>query len=473
MKKLFVLLLCLSLVLLPACQSTPIVPPTGSWDDYFWWNHFIWDCDQNKPASFEMERVKEGGGTEKVSVSFDGDKYTITDDSGTRNYAHLIHDRYAEKIDGNYHYGDYFFLSDDADMTFEKYQKAMPLQDHMQLLLPTELVLGKTYVADSVECYGLVPKTIEKILSHIYTGETWEYFCEKSFFTTEVLETNDDNTEKQLLKRFDYNGNLLCEVALPLPYVSSVMELKNGDFCVALTYLYQYGKEQTIDRVICFSPKGEQRWQYTFPEDRNVYLDHLLQADDAIYCFGELKSDENGQEEELYILKLAADGTFVKERIAGGSQAENTRFVEIGKEGFTVYGTTRSTDGDFPFHSDHSYSTGFQVKVSSDLELSDAEKVDHELYSHYPRGYYKGTLIHSNHPVFAPVEEDRLPDETFTCAIIPFSSGYVILRSVYIEPNIFSPTYQSSESYYSQIIATYYNAFGMPVWQTVGKPFIG
>jgi hypothetical protein len=312
---------------------------------------------------------------------------------------------------------------------------------------------------------------MENVLSHIYTGETWQYFCENSFFTTEVLETKDGDTEKQLLKRFDYNGNLLCDVVLPLPYVSSVMELRNGDFCVALTYLYQYSNEETIDRVICFSPKGEQRWQYTFPEDRNVRLDQLLQADDAIYCFGELKSDNNGQDEELYILKLAADGAFVKEQIAGGSHDEHISFVEISQDGFTVYGITASTDGDFPFYAGAIYED-FRVQVSNDLELSGAEQYEHGIYGGFC-GYYKGAPMRTNHPIFMPTEKDRLPEDTYNCAIIPFSSGYVILRSVSIEPNIFSPTYYSSVSNYSQIIATYYNAFGMPVWQTVGKPFIG
>ena len=57
---------------------------------------------------------------------------------------------HTEKTDSGYLYGDYFFLTDDPNMTFEKYQKAVssPLNDHMQLLLPTELVIGKSALGE-------------------------------------------------------------------------------------------------------------------------------------------------------------------------------------------------------------------------------------------------------------------------------------------------------------------------------------
>lgn len=487
MKKLVALLLCLSLVLLSGCQLRifddlkemfqldTIVPPTGTEEDYYKWNAFFWDCEQNREASFEMQRIKEDGETDMVTVTYDCSKYTITDNAGTRTYSHLIHDTNAEIIDDNYHYSDYFFLTDDPNMTFEKYQKAMssPLNDHMQLLLPTELVLGKTGVADSVECYGLVPKAMENVLSCIYTGKTWEKFFETSFFTIEdrmdsAAKQNDTAAQKmQIIKRYDYDGRLLCSVTLPLPYASTFLELENGGFCVALTdYTQDIG-----NKIICFNAKGQQLWQYDFPDNRTISLWHMFQINDAIYCFGDLKAKENSGLGDIYFLKLSEDGTFVKEQIAGGSHNEYISFVEINQDGFTVYGQTGSTDGDFPFYAGTT-SEEFRVQVSNDLELSGAEQYEHSIYNG-PCGYYKSAPIHTNHPIFTPVEKDRLPEDTYNRAIIPFGSGYVILRSVRLEPYTFNPTYHSSQTYYIQIIATYYNAFGEPVWQTVGKPFIG
>ena len=141
MKKWIMLLLCLAMLLLPACQknNVSIDLPTGSDGDYVEWNRFIWACKREAKSDFVMLRDKADGSKERVTVTYDGESYAITDDSGTRSYAYLISDTYVEKSGDGYSYGDYFFLTNDANMTFEKYLSAQtsPLNDYMQTHLPS------------------------------------------------------------------------------------------------------------------------------------------------------------------------------------------------------------------------------------------------------------------------------------------------------------------------------------------------
>lgn len=483
MKKLFALLLCLSLLLLPGCQLqdlfqlATIVPPTGSEEDYRQWNDFIWKSKWGEECSVEIQRTYEDGSTEKIAVTYDKEKYTITDDAGTRSYAHLIYDRYAEEIDGYYHYGDYFFLTDDANLTFEKYRKSQStsLKDHMELLLPTELVLGKVGIAGEVECYGNAPKKIENILSAIVNGTGYsQEYCRNSFFVTEYHSNHffDGESESSKanfpLNRYDYDGNLLCSVEIPDWRTNKITEFDDGSFIVSLEDYTDDGEAE----LLYFSNNGKLQWHYVYPSNIELSLYHFFLLEDAFYVFGGINTNSYYEMDDLYIAKFSIDGTLLKEVTAGGSKSDVLQHVELSKNGFTLFARTNSSDGNFPVGSKE-HDKLFHVEVSTDLDFSELTCPIKKQFTPYPFGYYKGEIIYYDDPMLREKETDRLPEYTDLRAIIPWGNGYVLLRNNGIEGYAFSNPHFSSSGSYRHIIATYYNASGKPIWQTVSEPYLG
>lgn len=479
MKKLVALLLCLSLVLLTGCQMRifdelkdmfqldTIVPPAGSEDNYHHWNVFQWECKTGKSGSVTLTRSKDDGNSEDVVISFDGQNYSITDSAGTRTYAYLISSRHTEKSGSGYRYGDYFFLTDDPNMTFEKYQKAVssPLNDHMQLLLPTELVFGKSAVAEDVVCYGQVPKGFDSTLSSM-TPFSGIHFEERSFFLPVVA---GSGSMRHHLIRFDYAGKLLSTSETPLPQVYAMTELADGGFCAALSD----GTAENKNSLLRFNEDGKFIWQYDFPANRDVYLRYIFQTDGALYCFGTVDTDPSADTtlDDLYFAIFSMDGALLQERLAGGTDFEKLNHVTISNGGFTVYAATQSKDGDFPFSED-GYYADFQVQLSKELELSKAEvcpKMDY-IVRHY--GYHNGAPVYPGDQILTPHAEDQLPEKYSTVAIFAQDDGYVILRCYALEGYLFSNPYMSYRPVYRQLIATYYDAAGKPVWQTVSEPFL-
>ena len=468
MKKLFAILLCFSMLLLSGCQLQSlfqletIEPPTG---DYYGWNSFAWNCKMGTAGEFTFNRVKDDGASEDVMIRFDGQSYSITDSAGTRNYNYLISSMHTEKTDSGYLYGDYFFLTDDANMTFEKYQKAMssPLQDHMQLLLPTELVIGKTAVADAVECFGQSPKAFADVLSSMIPVGGIE-FEENSFFETVIA---GSGIMRNKLCRYNYNGDRLCSVEIPLPLLIAVAELEDGGF---LASLKDYANN-SANCLVRYNAEGKIVWQYDFPANRDVYLRYIFQIDNAIFCLGELNTDNTAMADDLYFAKFSMDGTLLKEKIAGGSDFEQLNHVTVSKNGFTVYAATQSKDGDFPFSED-GFAADFQVQLSKDLELSKAETGPETEYISRHYGYYNGAPVYPGDKILAAKAKDKLPRSFSTVAIFARDDGYVILRCCELERYLFSSPQMSYLPSYRQLIATYYDASGTPVWQTVSEPYV-
>lgn len=482
MKKLL-MLLCLCVLLLAGCSETVIEAPISDDEGYVKWNSFIWYCKWEDERSVSLQQIEPDGTTEDITVTFDGEKYTITDTAGTRSYTHVIIDRTMEKKGNDYHYGDYFFLTDDPEMTIEKYQKRQfPTNAD---LLPTELVLGKTGAADSVECFGLVPGAFGKVMSAFVDGQGHaEEYCKNSFFIASASGYTSPKAfyngkgngpiEKYILNRYDYKGNLLCSIEIPNSPLGRITEFDDGSFIVTL-YGSTYGNRQENGaEVMYYSKEGELQWHYVYPDWHGALFGKFFRIGNHFYGFGSWHTGTYGNYvDEIYIAKFSKDGELLADVIAGGSGEESLIAVEQSEQGFTLWGKTESSDGDFPVGSAKDAKL-FHVEVDYDLTFSELTCPAQKEYSPYPYGYYKGDPVGWKDPLMEIKDSDRLPENfgtESTIGLIPWGTGYVILRHHYIEEYAFSWD-NAMPGCYRQIIATYYNSFGYPVWQTVSEPYI-
>jgi hypothetical protein len=248
-----------------------------------------------------------------------------------------------------------------------------------------------------------------------------------------------------------------------------MIELADGGFCAALSD----GSAENKNSLLRFDAEGKFLWQYDFEANRDVYLRYIFQTDDALYCFGEVDTDPSADTtlDDLYFARFSMDGILLQEKLAGGTDFEKLNLVTVSKNGFTVYASTQSGDGDFPFSED-GYYVSFQVQLSKELELFKAEVCPEPDYILRHCGYHNGAPVYPGDPILTPHAEDQLPEEYSTVAIFAQDDGYVILRCYELEKYLFSNPLMSYQPKYRQLIATYYDASGKPVWQAVSEPYV-
>ena len=473
MKKTLLILLCLiTVLLLSACrQYAPVTTPTIDAEDIARWNQFQWDCKAGVASSVILNRTTEAGETEQITIAYDGDRYTFTDASGSRNYNYLFSHTNSQQTDEGYVYGDYFFLSDDPNMTYEQYQKAVQstLKDYMNLMLPTELIFGQVYDTEPIPAFGTTPDAMKNILNTL-TKESWAYFGESTFFTTVVYGQNlfisDTSVSKDhfLLNRYDYNGQLQCAVEIPSGRICAMTELSDGSFCVAVE------TANSEVEFMLFSSTGKLRWFYYLPDSQNISIRYLFHMGDALYGFGTANVGKPNYE-DLYMVKFSTDGSLLKSLTAGGSGTERLYHVSIFSNGFTITGDTTSGNGDFPLSADKE-ETPFRVQVSSDLVLSGLkEDPEAQLISQH-HGFHMGIGVYNDATIVIHKESDQLPEEAYAVGIFSWQTGYVIIRAVELEEHPFRNPKYDGQTYFHQLIITYYNADGQPVWQTSSAPYL-
>lgn len=462
MKKLFAVILCISLLFLPACQQSAKPTPSAPGEIPQGWNWFYWNALSGIPDSITYTRTADDAET-TITIAFNGTEFTISDEAGSRTYAHLINSPHCKKTYSGCEYTEYFLLSDDPEMTIEQYQQAMASQSNaFRDMAATEIIFEVPVATSSAVSYGEIPAEINTLLS-LQANKIVRLYGEHSIFLSSYVAMSSTQTA-HILERYDYFGTLLSTVTIKGSVITAVVEMNDGGFLVAV----QNYSEAQNDFLLCFDAEGNSRWEYSFSPDSSVYMPYLFQKDSDIYCFGEI--DAKGGD-DLYFCKFSTDGAFLAAQTIGGSNFDSLHHIEQTDTGFIIYGSTQSRDGDLPF-SKNGYGASFRAELSDDLAFSHAEAYPDSEYVFYHYGFHQGTPIYDNNPIMSPEEADRLPDGVISEGIFAFGDGYVILRIDTLSPYAFTSPAMSYQPHYRQLIATCYDADGNPIWQTVSEPYV-
>lgn len=388
-----------------------------------------------------------------VEVSYDLSAYTISDSAGRRTYRHCVMSTAKSE------YGtvtEYFFLTDDPEMTAEKYLSGKATE-------PTEVLYIDRRSFDAAEIFGNVPPEIEALMA-AQEGSIHSLYCPDSVFCIRYRLTMDSVQYAYVLERLDYAGKLLYSFDVK-GFPQEILELEDGGFAV-VTYSY----EDSLYELSCYGPDGVQRWVYSFDYGESVYVPALFARNGEIYCFGEVTPKNSSS--DICIWRISMDGQLVQEKHFTGSDFESIHRVEETDGGFTIYGSSQSGDGDFPFSKD-GYGEYFVAQVNAELELLSAEQSD-SCYGSIT-GYLKGTAVFDDDPILDISKKDNFP-EGMLCGvsgIFDWEEGYVVVRRVYYEIYQHGDPLISRVMYYSQKIVTCYDAGGNPIWQTAGGIQVG
>lgn len=144
MKRFLILLLCLLLagcaapVETPAQETDPsesrelrLVINDGHVEDPWDWNWFYhvttWGEGEpmDRSMSIHITNIYPDAGTFESTLSYDGSVYTLKTEDGIKTYPYLIYSPQQMPPQSEYDYAEHFLLSQDPDMTYDRYFKAM------------------------------------------------------------------------------------------------------------------------------------------------------------------------------------------------------------------------------------------------------------------------------------------------------------------------------------------------------------
>ena len=327
MKRTLSILLVLLILLLCGCQQETAIGLsilTGNTEtDIHQWSEFYYSpyLDPSREASIGLSNG--------CTLCWNGSEYTITNDRGTHSYSHIVYLPCVEEAEGGWYYRNEFVLTDNASLTREEF---------------LETGIGELVYVDAAFCksapiFGEAPDAVTNLIQRRMDSFLLSEYMHNSLFERDISGSMEDRQE--VLRRWDHNGNLLCEIHVD-GYSECFAELEDGGF---LATLHNYGRGTY--QVICYNSEGSIRWEVSLGDAELPDIKRIIVTPDGIYGFGTIRQEDRFQ--DLYICRVSADGKLAQEVCLGGTDYDTVDWVEVSAEGFTVYGSTQSTTAIFLF----------------------------------------------------------------------------------------------------------------------------
>lgn len=439
MKRIFPIVLAAALLLLPGCQ-------TESDGTVRNWNFFYWGTKMSQLSEATIFLFGDS------TLDWNGSEYTITGSSGKRSYQHLVEFIDIQEVPGGWNYINEYVLTNAPDLTLAEYRSSGG----------GETVYSGTFHCASAASFGEAPKAVTDLIDRHFDGIRLNVYLPGSVF--ERVISGSMESREELVSRWSYSGELLCSFQVS-GYTECFVELEDGSFLATLS---DYANDTY--QVNCHSRDGSILWSTALGEAEHPTLHQFLVCPEGIYGIGTIRREERF--EDVYICHLSRDGELIQEVFLGGTNHDTVNWAEKTDAGFTLYGATQSSDGDFPV-SPHGYRVDFVLELSPELEVLSARQQDHD-YSYFSvRGYLDGNAVFYRDSVLAVSDKDNLPSGKFrTMAVFPYECGYVILRNHLFGAYPYQDPSFSHQASYLQIVATGYDTQGNPLWQTVSAPYI-
>lgn len=424
----------------PLIDGTAISPEALSQWNWFYWNtnHFVGgNEDQIDLAPY---------GLAGATLCHKDDIYTITDANGSRSYSFLS----MEDADDTGH-----FTENSVCTTF-----VLSVPEDPDATVSREPLFTVTTPCTDAAQFGDVPQAIWDLAVHF--GRDRIICRENSCFVYANLLTALDSvrTGLHMWQRYDYSGRLLCEFST-YSIISHILELEDGSFVLA-------DELENMTYLVCYGSDGSILWKTEVGND--LYAVELLFLNGKYYLF--CQYDPEDSRSDIRIYSFGADGRIAQQAQYGGSDFDFIDYVIVSKDGFTLFGRTQGSDGDFPFSKD-GYGVDFTAGIRADLTLKNPQKTSiPNTWPHELLGVLQGANVYSGDSILEATDKDQLPYQLSAEGIFDFEGGYVVVRQHRLAPWEFNPPLTSYQPSYWETVITGYSADGTPLWQLTSDVYV-
>lgn len=270
------------------------------------------------------------------------------------------------------------------------------------------------------------------------------YFMPNSYFGFTVQRDADGIVEDNFTY-WDNAGNLKFSGTVADPVIA-VCEAPDGGLVCDSIFPYADGRMKNT--LTCFRSDGSEAWVLELEREQIESGSALMAQEGNIYLFGTVGDGAT----DVVILKISPDGEILQEARYGGKDFDWVSDVVADGNGFAIYGSSQSRDGDFGVSPD-GYPQKFSAYVDLDLNLSDV--VAKEWSAVHIMGYRQGQPVWSDDPVWGDFSEGSYIRGIFDTE----DGGYTVLKVLRLARRP-QPPMVSASGYYAITIAEKYDAEG-------------
>ncbi len=268
----------------------------------------------------------------------------------------------------------------------------------------------------------------------------------------------------------DRYGDLLAEVSIPIDsdslYPGPAMIVSDGGFVATIVFEDHYRsedqcwaseQEDVISCILKYDASGKLQWKTELPNVNGYALHFCIERNGAYYFFGDLETPETkrlgvASRTDLYLLKIGADGSILKEQTYGGSDYDMILMVDTDGDCFVIDARIQSTDGDFPAFSD------WRITVDSDFAIVKKEQIENARNTSYV-GTVDGKRIYTDDPRFRSYPDGNVR------AILSYDSFDLIISENMTGVYENQPLYISSIWYLTETVYAAYDKQGNLLWK--------
>lgn len=297
-------------------------------------------------------------------------------------------------------------------------------------------------------------------------------------FTRGGLFTCEEREDGALIRRLDHMGNELavCEVEGRYFRVSQVIGTSDGGFLGVLGFSDRWlsgaseGKMASDDgilsRVVKCAADGDIEWTADLLNMEGSMFQVCFESEDGYVFIGDRQTPETRRRgvhspNDLSFLRLDHQGNFVMIRTIGGSDYDSLLRAIQSEDGYVVYGSVQSRDGDFSFLAGHGlHPICVRIRLDRELNVLDITESDRRPDYGDPIGTLNGQFIYAREGIMEGY------DAGFPFLVLDEGADYLVVSRNETGVYEHKPPFISAIWCYEETVYSAFDKSGKLLWRT-------
>ncbi len=249
-------------------------------------------------------------------------------------------------------------------------------------------------------------------------------------------------------------------------HIRTLIPTSDGGFLFVLGFEdYAYNQNEWASengfasRVIKCDSSGKLQFDTPFESIKGEALRCCFEADNKYYLFGSKETPETKtigvySPTDVYMTILDSNGDIISTKLIAGSDYDDLDLAEKTEDGFVLYVSSQSNDGDFTLGSPDGYPVDCVVTLDYDLKVIQKERGNAQNVWHDKIGERDGKPVYSNDKMFNDF------DAGTPTAFIEYDDFYLVVSNNPTGVYENQPDYISSIWYYTETVYSGYDYNG-------------
>lgn len=217
-------------------------------------------------------------------------------------------------------------------------------------------------------------------------------------------------------------------------------------------------------RIVKCSRNGEIEWTLPLPDCEGWALQFCLERDNAYFFFGSKETPETKHIgvvslTDVQILRVSAAGELEQTVLFSGSDFDWFRDAELLPDGFLLYLSSQSSDGDFAYEGGDGYEKSWKFVLDERLQCVSKERIGDYWRRTDRVGIRDGKTVYQNDAMFSGY------DAGYVNLVLDYDTFYLVVSRNLTE-ELETPPYVNARWYNSETVYSAFDKTGKLLWRS-------